>query len=90
VDEITREYFVGRVRHYRARGDAQPRLTEKDIDAFMALDLDADEGAVCAKEMELDLGTISPYVSGPNEVKNDGFCRGPGKRSGSRFTKRIS
>ncbi|KAH9842274.1 Homoaconitase, mitochondrial [Teratosphaeria destructans] len=45
------------------------RFTHQRIDELLANPVAADEGATYAKELYLDLSTLSPYVSGPNSVK---------------------
>lgn len=45
------------------------RITHERVDELFANPLTADEGAQYAKQLYLDLSTLSPYVSGPNSVK---------------------
>ena len=45
------------------------RHSHTRIDSYFANPLSADKGAIYAKNLYLDLSTISPYVSGPNSVK---------------------
>ncbi|KAI9736100.1 MAG: mitochondrial Homoaconitase [Claussenomyces sp. TS43310] len=45
------------------------RFTHQRIDDLMQNQLVADKGAVYAKNLYLNLSTLSPYVSGPNSVK---------------------
>ncbi|KAJ5728248.1 hypothetical protein N7493_004578 [Penicillium malachiteum] len=45
------------------------RITHERIDELFANRLVADPDATFAKQLYLDLSTISPYVSGPNSVK---------------------
>ncbi|TVY33522.1 Homoaconitase, mitochondrial [Lachnellula subtilissima] len=45
------------------------RITHDRIDELFANPLRADEDAVYAKQLYLNLSTLSPYVSGPNSVK---------------------
>lgn len=45
------------------------RITHERINQLFANPLTADHGAVFAKQLYLDLSTLSPYVSGPNSVK---------------------
>lgn len=45
------------------------RLNHERLDQLFAEPLSADKGASYAKELFLDLSTLSPYVSGPNSVK---------------------
>ncbi|CAI7677873.1 unnamed protein product [Penicillium manginii] len=48
---------------------ASQRFTHEAIDKLFANPLAADKGAKYAKELYLDLASLSPYVSGPNSVK---------------------
>lgn len=45
------------------------RFNHQRLDDLFANPLAADAGATYAKELFLDLATLSPYVSGPNSVK---------------------
>ncbi|KAF2717914.1 homoaconitase [Polychaeton citri CBS 116435] len=45
------------------------RFRHDRLDELFANALTADKGATYAKELFLDLSTLSPYVSGPNSVK---------------------
>jgi homoaconitate hydratase len=45
------------------------RITHKRIDELFANPLTPDSDAVYAKQLYLNLSTLSPYVSGPNSVK---------------------
>ncbi|KFA70338.1 hypothetical protein S40285_01772 [Stachybotrys chlorohalonatus IBT 40285] len=45
------------------------RITHERVDELFANPLTADEGAQYAKQLYLDLSTLSPYISGPNSVK---------------------
>ncbi|KXL41827.1 hypothetical protein M433DRAFT_65953 [Acidomyces richmondensis BFW] len=45
------------------------RFNHQRLDALFSNPLTADKGATYAKELFLDLSTLSPYVSGPNSVK---------------------
>ena len=45
------------------------RFNHQRLDELFADPLTADKGAEYAKELYLDLSTLSPYVSGPNSVK---------------------
>jgi homoaconitate hydratase len=45
------------------------RFNHQRLDEMFADPLTADKGASYAKELYLDLSTLSPYVSGPNSVK---------------------
>ena len=48
---------------------ADQRFTHPMLDQLFANPMSADKGAQYAKELFLDLSTLSPYVSGPNSVK---------------------
>ncbi|KAK3075547.1 mitochondrial Homoaconitase [Teratosphaeriaceae sp. CCFEE 6253] len=45
------------------------RFNHQRLDDLFAAPLSADQGAAYAKQLFLDLSTLSPYVSGPNSVK---------------------
>ena len=45
------------------------RITHERVDELFANPLTADPDAIYAKELYLNLSTLSPYVSGPNSVK---------------------
>src|SRR5438034_9539632 len=45
------------------------RITHEKIDELYADPVRADPGAYYAKQLYLNLSTLSPYVSGPNSVK---------------------
>lgn len=45
------------------------RFTHDRLDSLFEHQLTADKGAQYAKHLYLDLGSLSPYVSGPNSVK---------------------
>ena len=45
------------------------RLSHQRLDEFFDNPISADEGAQYAKQLHLNLSTLSPYVSGPNSVK---------------------
>ncbi|KAF4490345.1 Aconitase 3-isopropylmalate dehydratase large subunit, alpha beta alpha, subdomain 1 3 [Fusarium agapanthi] len=48
---------------------AKERITHERIDELLTSPLAADPDALYAKQLYLSLGTLSPYVSGPNSVK---------------------
>lgn len=50
-------------------GTTKQRITHERIDELFSNPLTADRDAVYAKQLYLDLSTLSPYVSGPNSVK---------------------
>lgn len=68
-DDVTRQYLLERAEVMRRRGDREPRLTPEKVRQLESELPTADAGAFYAKEIEFDLGTVSPYVAGPNEVK---------------------
>lgn len=62
---------------YRARATTaamfdepvKARMNHKRIDEMIENRLVADPGATYAKELYLNLSTLSPFVAGPNSVK---------------------
>ena len=66
-DEILREYLLGRARFLAARGIE--RYSESEIESWYESRLEADEDAEYAVELELDLTSVIPHVSGPDHVK---------------------
>jgi homoaconitate hydratase len=50
-------------------GGQHPRLNRAALEKRRAGLTTADEGAFYAKELTLDIGTVSPHVSGPDHVK---------------------
>ena len=77
-DEVTVNYLRSRVPAFKdpkrpgTRGPkSRSGYTEADIDAWWKnrTELNADPDADYAIELELDLATVVPHVSGPNEVK---------------------
>ncbi|MCH8804555.1 MAG: homoaconitase [Planctomycetes bacterium] len=68
-DERTRDFLLERAEEFERRGDAKPRLTPERIDRLEADLPIADVDAWYAKELELDLSAVTPFVSGPNTVK---------------------
>ncbi len=82
IDEITLDWIAKRIEKVKARGlqgvpsDADgngehPRMNEKRLQALKddIQNLQPDTDAYYTKEITIDLGTIQPYVSGPNSVK---------------------
>jgi homoaconitate hydratase len=76
-DEVLREYLYSRADAFKGRRPGT-RLegslgayTRTDVDAWWAKrdDLKPDAGASYAIELNLDLSTVIPHVSGPNDVK---------------------
>ena len=68
-DGVTRDYLLARAAVMKARGDNNPRLTPQRVDQVGRDTPVADEDAFYSKELSLDLAAVSPFVSGPNEVK---------------------
>jgi homoaconitate hydratase len=77
-DEVTVNYLRSRVPEFtnlKRPGTRSPKsrsgYTEADIDAWWKnrSEISADPAAEYAIELELDLATVVPHVSGPNEVK---------------------
>src|SRR5437868_10851246 len=78
LDEVTVRYLRSRVGAFTNPGRPGTRrpksrsgYTDADIDAWWSdrTNLSADEDADYAIELELDLATVVPHVSGPNEGK---------------------
>ncbi|POR36902.1 Homoaconitase, mitochondrial [Tolypocladium paradoxum] len=53
----------------RGIGHQIMRITHERVDELLANPLTADDNASYAKQLYLNLSTLSPYVSGPNSVK---------------------
>jgi len=80
-DEVTRDYLYSRADSFAKDGgrlrpgtrgpDSLGVYTRADIDRWWSerAALTPDAGAAYAVELELDLATIVPHVSGPNDVK---------------------
>ena len=77
-DEVTVNYLRSRVPEFtnpkrpgRRGSKSRSGYTNADIDAWWKnrTELSADSDAQYAIELELDLATVVPHVSGPNEVK---------------------
>jgi homoaconitate hydratase len=77
-DEVTVNYLRSRVPEFtnpnrpgRRGSTSRSGYTNADIDAWWnnRSELNADADAQYAIELELDLSTVVPHVSGPNEVK---------------------
>jgi homoaconitate hydratase len=67
-DDTLRQYLLRRAQVFAAAGDP-PRYTADDVEKWFAGRLEADGDAAYAVELELDLATVIPHVSGPNGVK---------------------
>jgi homoaconitate hydratase len=75
-DETLREYFYGRAEYFskgarpgRRTAGSRGNYSRADVDRWWSERLRADTDALYAIELKLDLGTVIPYVSGPNDVK---------------------
>ncbi len=80
VDEVTIRWLRNRAAYIKKRGPAgvpsdednkqhHPRLNDARIRELEQNPPKADPNAVYAKELELDLSTVRPFISGPNTVK---------------------
>jgi homoaconitate hydratase len=67
-DEVLRDYLYRRVDRFEATG-VFPRYTREDVDGWFANRDAADDDASYAVELTLDLSTVIPHVSGPDNVK---------------------
>lgn len=68
-DEVVRDYLLSRAEVMAKRGDAHPRLTASIVEKQESEVVVPDDDAFYAKEIVVDLASISPHVSGPNSVK---------------------
>ncbi len=68
-DKTTRQYLLNRAELFRSRGDAEPRLTTELIERIEVDPATSDPAATYARELDLDLSAVTPFVAGPNEVK---------------------
>ena len=68
-DAVLKDYLLGRAERFAGR--EAPRYTAADVEAWWADrgSFASDADAHYAREMTLDLTTVSPHVSGPNSVK---------------------
>lgn len=67
-DDVLRDYLYTRSDVFENAGQAG-RYTRSDVDRWYGERLEADADAGYAVSLELDLGTVIPHVSGPNDVK---------------------
>ncbi len=67
VDDVTVRYMRERLSYLEVRGIT--RFTEDDLLSWEANPPAPDPDAVCAARIEVDLGDISPHVSGPDSVQ---------------------
>ena len=80
-DEITANWLKNRAEFISKRGlegvpsdndgenGSHPRINHARIERLITNPLKADSGAFYTKEIRLDLGWVSPHISGPNHVK---------------------
>ena len=68
-DKITSDYLRTRAEYFAQRGDAKPRITSQLVDQIDQAPPQADPDASYAKDLTLNLATVTPFVSGPNTVK---------------------
>ncbi len=66
-DEVLRDYLLNRAEFLHSRGIT--RFTEEDVHRWFAERLEPDPDARYAVELELDLTSVVPHVSGPDHVK---------------------
>ena len=66
-DEVLLDYLLGRAAFLKSRGI--DRFTAEDVHAWYANRLEADTDGSYSIELELDLSTVIPHVSGPDHVK---------------------
>ncbi|KAJ3272277.1 mitochondrial Homoaconitase [Terramyces sp. JEL0728] len=70
VDKVTLDWLKGRNdRFKKLYPNGHYRINDQSIGDLENGVLKADKDAYYAKELSLDLATMSPYVSGPNSVK---------------------
>jgi len=71
VDDLTLQWLETRHKLAALRDDssALKRLNPERIKALSAETIRADFDAMYAAEIEIDLGTVTPHISGPNSVK---------------------
>jgi homoaconitate hydratase len=67
-DDRLRRYLLSRVEALASAGEPA-RYTAEDVEKWFTGRLDADGDATYAAELDLDLDTVIPHVSGPNGVK---------------------
>jgi homoaconitate hydratase len=67
-DEVLRDYLYRRVDTFE-KAKRAGRYTKDDVDRWYKDRHKADSDAAYAVDLELDLGTVIPHVSGPNGVK---------------------
>ena len=67
-DGVLRDYLYGRADHFRDSG-GELRYKREDVDRWYAQRDVADGDATYAVDLALDLSTVIPHVSGPDNVK---------------------
>ncbi|KAI0437243.1 aconitase a/isopropylmalate dehydratase [Xylaria telfairii] len=71
VDDVLVSWYRAKASHAAVLNTpTQERINHERIDRLLENRLTADPGAVYAKELYLNLSTLSPMVAGPNSVKN--------------------
>ncbi len=75
-DDVLRQYLLGRADYFSSsrrpgtrRDGSLGTYSRDDVEAWWGDRLEADEDASYAIDLELDLSTVIPHVSGPNHVK---------------------
>ncbi len=69
-DDVLRQSLYKRAEYLARRaGKKTPRFTRDDVDQWWDARLTSDPDAYYAAELELDLSTVIPHVSGPDHVK---------------------
>jgi len=69
-DKVTLEWLHSRADYLKRRdGKDHPRVNAASIAALERNLATADANAYYGKLLTLDLGTVTPHVSGPNDVK---------------------
>ncbi len=68
-DEALRDFMLGRAAVFAGQSNAQSRYNRDDVETMFAQRLHADGDASYAIELELDLSSVIPHVSGPDHVK---------------------
>ncbi len=75
-DEVLRSYLFARADYFASarrpgerRAHSRGNYTRRDVERWWSERQSADADASYALEIELDLGSVIPHVSGPNEVK---------------------
>lgn len=68
-DGLTRAWLLYRAAEMMRRGDKAPRLTLELVESYGMDSPVPDPDAYYAKEFTLDLGTVTPVVAGPNDVR---------------------